>query len=205
MTVLKLITVYSTHSLHLRNPNITKTSWKLFLWNKYYRLPETHQQTILVYDPALPLPDTYSGEIKTYVRVKTCRESITVLFWMTKNRKTVNGYTNCCTSKLWHALSAIKEEATTQKLRWSHRGTMPQVKGAVSHSKETHRHTATQRGHTTTPPHKEDTPPHLHTKGTHRHTSTQTTLAKRPRMSNGGRAWLQKGWHNVNFWRDRIS
>ena len=189
MTVLKLITVYSTHSLHLRNPNITKTSWKLFLWNKYYRLPETHQQTILVYDPALPLPDTYSGEIKTYVRVKTCRESITVLFWMTKNRKTVNGYTNCCTSKLWHALSAIKEEATTQKLRWSHRGTMPQVKGAVSHSKETHRHTAT-------PPHKGDTPPHHHTKRTHRHTATQrghTATPPHTRHLPRGRGWAMEG------------
>ena len=72
-----------------------------------------------------------------------------------------------------------------------HKGDTPphcHTKGTHRHTKRTHRHTSTQRGHTATPPHKGDTPPHLHTKGTHRHTSTHTTLAKRPRMSNGGRA-----------------
>ena len=125
--------------------------WKLFLWNNYYRLPETHQRTILVYDPALPLLDTYSGEMKTSVHVKTCRESFTVLFWMTKNRKTVNGYTNCCTSKLWHALPAIKEEATTQKLGWNHRGIMP-------HAASQRCSKSLQRGHTATPPHTRHSP-----------------------------------------------
>lgn len=146
-------TVYSKHTLHLRNPNITKTSWELFLWNRYYRLPETNRGTVPVYGPAPPLPDIHSGKMNTYAHVNTGRETVPVLFWMTKNRDTGEWIHNCHTSKLWTALSAIEEEGAIQKPGWNHKGIMP--------------HGTSQKAHWVTQ------------KGTHCDNATHMTLSKR--------------------------
>lgn len=55
----------------------------------------------------------------------------------------MNGYTNCCTSKLWNALSAIKEEGTIRTPGWNHKGIMPYDKSQKAQQSLRRGHTAT--------------------------------------------------------------